>query len=164
MKVECVTPAHAAGVASIEVTVNNADYTADGVKFEFVSDAAVTAVVPTSGPLSGDTPITISSAAGFSAALGYNCMFDAIVVPAAFISSSELRCVTPAKAASGKSTVPISSNLQQWAPTGSAYTYVSDLVMHSLEPGSGSAALVELLLGCANVRDSMSCFCARKTT
>jgi hypothetical protein len=75
-KLECLAPAHVAGVVGVEVTLNNADSTSDGTKFAFVADATVTSVAPTSGSLSGGTVLT--------------------VMGSGFVFSSNLKCRTAA--------------------------------------------------------------------
>jgi len=59
-KVECVAPAHALGSVSVEVTLNDADYTDDGISFTFVKDVLLTSIVPAAGPAGGDTLVTLS--------------------------------------------------------------------------------------------------------
>ena len=55
----CQAPSHKAGEVAVEVTMNNVDFTSDGVRFTYGAAVAVHAVSPYSGPVSGGTVVRV---------------------------------------------------------------------------------------------------------
>ena len=96
----------------VDVTFNVVDFTATPLTLFFSSPVGVTAVLPSSGPLDGGTPITLVGHA-FQALQVYSCRFSVlgesvedsveIDVGATFVTSGALQCKTP--------TVPSSSTI-----------------------------------------------------
>ena len=57
-EVHCVAPEHVPGLARVELTLNDQQYTADGVLFEY-QDTAVHSIEPSNGPVVGGTSVTV---------------------------------------------------------------------------------------------------------
>ena len=57
-EVHCVAPAHAAGMVVVELTVNEQEFTNDGVHFEYEVVSAYS-VYPSSGPVLGGTSVEV---------------------------------------------------------------------------------------------------------
>ena len=66
-ELRCVAPPHAAGVVSVEVTQNEQQHTASGVRFEY-EDAGAIRIDPTSGPVRGGTMVLVRGAGHVGAA------------------------------------------------------------------------------------------------
>jgi len=69
-------------------------------KFEFIEDAAVTGVVPTSGSRSGGAQVTVLGSGFSNVSGGTACVFgkEEEPVQAAVLSSTSMVCITPAQA------------------------------------------------------------------
>ena len=107
--VECEAPAHEAGVVSVEVSVNGADFTADDASFEYVASATVLSATPASGPARGGTAVVVQGESFvFSQAL--TCRFGTLDVAASYLSSSELLCVAPEQQLTGGVSLAVSTN------------------------------------------------------
>jgi len=98
----CVAPP-AAGQqplpVAVRVSVNGFDFSATAAQFNYLTPAAVTTVLPRTGPEAGGTLVTVIGT-GFSNAYPANllCAFDSVLVPAVWVSDTQLTCVTPAHA------------------------------------------------------------------
>ena len=94
---QCISPPHSVGYATLAVSANHQNYV-NISRFEYVRPAELIAVKPSSGPSSGGT---------FVSALGDNfharsaslfflqCRFNATVVSAVFVSIHEVKCYSP---------------------------------------------------------------------
>jgi hypothetical protein len=57
-ELHCVSPEHGAGMVSVEVTLNNQQYTGDGVEYEY-DDVSMASIYPVSGPVFGGTDVEL---------------------------------------------------------------------------------------------------------
>ena len=135
-KVECVAPAHTKGSVAVEVTMNNADYTANGVAFDFVDDALLTSVTPTIGPSSGGTTLTLKGS-GFVFSPHLQVRFGLHSVPATFVSSTEIKCVTQASEV-GDASLSITNNGVDYSGASVKFTFRGDAQVHAIVPHGGS--------------------------
>ena len=136
---ECSTPAQpTAGLVSVEVSLNERDYSADEVLFEYLSPMRADELSPARGPSSGGTLINVSGW-GFSqraALLSYvHARFNLTKVPVAWVSSREVHCVAPEHPA-GLVSVELTQNDQQYT-SGPLHFEYRDMVAHSIHPRSG---------------------------
>ena len=137
---ECITPSQTApGVASLEVSINGQDFSNDEVLFEYQQLIRLDDVSPSRGPSSGGSALVITGA-GFSrrsALLGYTlARFNTTRVPAAWVSSTELRCVSPSHA-SGLARLEVTQNDQQYSEASALRFEYEDMGSCSIEPRSG---------------------------
>ena len=87
---------------TVEVTMNNVDFTSDGVRFTYGAAVAVHAVSPYSGPVSGGTVVRVHGE-HFTADAALACRFGGTSVsPAVFESESVVSCVAPRGAEPGQ--------------------------------------------------------------
>ncbi|MEC8422204.1 MAG: IPT/TIG domain-containing protein, partial [Myxococcota bacterium] len=130
---ECTTPLRTeAGLLSVEVTLNDQDYSSDEVLFEYQDAARVLEVSPSKGPSGGGGFVNVSGT-GFSQRsflLSYLfARFNETRVPVVWVSSSEVHCVAP-EHATGVVHVELTLNDQQYTADAVAFEY-QDVVAHS---------------------------------
>ena len=94
-----MAPEHPTGVVHVELTLNDQQYTRDGVSFEY-QDVVAHSVSPRSGPVLGGTLVVVRGANFHSpGARGLFCKFvGADVVAASFEGEEAVRCATPPSA------------------------------------------------------------------
>ena len=95
-ELNCIAPAHATGMVSVELTMNEQQHSNDGTRFEFEAVAAYS-VYPVSGPVLGGTMVEVrGSSIALPDARGLFCQFGGADAVAATHSSRELvQCVAP---------------------------------------------------------------------
>jgi hypothetical protein len=93
-----VEPNYVASNHTVEVSFNGVDFSNQGHTFEYHREFNVTSLYPSKGPVAGGTVVTVTGT-GFNrrtARLGYfGCRFGGIKVPATYISSTQLKCISP---------------------------------------------------------------------
>ena len=97
-RVQCITPNHAVGHADVRVSSNRLDFYGVVNLFEYLDVAQVQSVYPAAGPVAGGTLVTLRG--DFfeerAASLYYlQCRFNITVVPAIFVSPTEVTCYSP---------------------------------------------------------------------
>ena len=92
--IECASPAHIAGGALVEVSLNGLDFTRSGVSFVYLSPS-IEAVHPALGPELGGTLVQIHGANMVGGSRAF-CRFGAYATsPAAWVSATRMECITP---------------------------------------------------------------------
>ncbi|MGQ9592491.1 MAG: IPT/TIG domain-containing protein, partial [Planctomycetota bacterium] len=136
-RIECRTPAHAAGV--VDVTVTNPDLQSATLPnaFEFIPPPTVASVSPASGPTAGGTAVSIAGT-GFRS--GATVRFGAAdPIPATYISSTALAATTPPHAAGLVRVTVINPDGQEGSRDG-AFEYIPPPEVVSISPVSGPTA------------------------
>jgi hypothetical protein len=140
-RIECVTPAHPAGYAALLLTTNDQNYFDDGLQFEYQPLHQVLQIAPNHGPVAGGTLIVLigSDFSQRSVLLEYlHCRFNQTLVPATYLSPTELLCVTP-EHTEAVSSVEVTMNLQQFSDSGMLFEYYR-VRLHHVAPLSGPMA------------------------
>ncbi len=137
--ITATTPAHAAGAATVVVTNPDAQSGSLPNAFTYIAPApTVTSVAPTSGPVAGGTPITITGtnfAAGAAVTLG-----GAAATGVTVVTSTTITATTPAHAA-GAVTVTVTNADTQSGSRPNGFTYIGPApTVASVAPPSGSTA------------------------
>lgn len=94
-QISCFTPSHEVGTHALEVSQNGQDFTRWGYPFSFYHASRVDSIHPTYGPARQAGTKVIVRGENFVNSTALRCRFDSVVVPAVFISSSEVHCHTP---------------------------------------------------------------------
>lgn len=130
----CMIPA-GVGVAPLEVTRNQQDYSASGVPLTFFE---ATTIVPTFGPVEGGGALRVQGS-GYSAPdANIRCWINDIPSPVTVINSQELSCdLIPPSSATKPRKVVISMNAGLANTTAILYTYVPTPVVSAVFPVSG---------------------------
>ena len=133
----CQAPSHKAGEVTVEVTMNNVDFTSDGVRFTYGAAVAVHAVSPYSGPVSGGTVVRVHGE-HFTADAALACRFgDASVSPAVFESEGVVSCVAPEAPSPGKVTIEVTANGVDYSSDGVQFTFLAPMHVESVSPALG---------------------------
>jgi hypothetical protein len=154
-RVRCYTPAHYTdaivtvnGVTShvsrpalnvtVELSFNGVDFTNQGHLFEYQRDVNITSLYPSKGPISGGTLITVSGSnfIKHTARSGYfGCRFGGINVPATYVDSSSLRCLSPASPAAFRDVEVTTNSL--FTHSGLQFEQQAQSVANSVWPSRG---------------------------
>ncbi len=130
----CVSPAWpTTGAASLEVTMNGREVSADGVQFHFALLPSVLAVFPSRGPERGGTQVLVFGS-NFGSADALHCLFGrAAPVAATWVSTEVCSCVSPPGAVEVVS-VEVSNNGVEFSGDSVAFTYHAMLLVHWVSP------------------------------
>ena len=132
----CTSPAGYEGLAELEVSNNNADFSAQGNKFEYYTRTTVVRVAPSSGVNSGNTEVTVFGT-NFVNSSSLVCRFGIAVVPVLkFISPSRLVCNT-VPYESVQVSLEISNNKRDFTVNGVQFLYTELPVIRNILPSSG---------------------------
>ena len=141
-RLACVAPRqNATGLYAVELTSNERDFTSDGHRFEYVTPITLEALTPATGPSDGGSFVVVQGAhfSERAASLAYlTCRFNATVVPAIYISSSEVACQAP-EMAPGLVPVSVSNNNADYLAFGPLFTYVAVRILVAM-PSEGPVA------------------------
>jgi hypothetical protein len=124
---QCVSPTPLSTTAvAVEVTMNDQDYTSDGVLFTYQPNAHVHTITPSKGAYEGGTYVILKGS-GFQDVLPgiasmLHCKFNMTQVQATWYSSHEVHCIAPQHAA-GYVTVEVTLNNQDYTTDGVEYQY-----------------------------------------
>ena len=138
--VECRSRARrVAGNVTLEVSINNQDFSSSGVTFEYLGSPAVGMVRPSQGPVGGGTLVEVTGGPFWerSAATGsLYCRFGSQGFSRAQrISDFVIECLAPAHAA-GTVLVKVSINGKDFTSGGVAYAFVGPTI-RSVTPSMG---------------------------
>jgi hypothetical protein len=136
--IRCFSPTYSLPLnVTVEVTVNNQDYSLSGLLFEYLPSLEVLELSPPSGSLGGGTLVWVYGS-GFSersASLGLiYCKFGTFEVQAVFLNSTNILCTTPAHTDAAVN-FSVSNNKQSYE-SAVIYTYLP-IVLRSLSPAYG---------------------------
>lgn len=130
---------------AVSVSNNIIDYSLTSAIFSFIPVMTISSIMPTSGPSTGGTLITLKGT-GFRNVSTLTCHFGSGIhpQPAMYISSSEIICITPARARRMPATVSpaVSCNGADLVISLSSpfFTYLEPPIIQSIYPSSGKLA------------------------
>ena len=108
--IKCISPPNpSGGFVTVDVSMNDADYSSSGVHFKYSSRANISHILPLSGPIKGGTSVTLYGS-HFSSTSALSCLFDDIVVEAVFLSKNTMLCTSPKVPASKKVVLAVTDN------------------------------------------------------
>jgi hypothetical protein len=138
-QVRATTPAGAAGARTVLITLPSGQSASLASAFTYVPPPAVTSVSPTSGPIAGGTTITVNGTGFVSGATVR--VNNVAATGVTFLSSTQLRAVTPAGTA-GARAVQVTNPDGQLGSLASAFTYTStpSPTLTTISPASGPVA------------------------
>ncbi|MEC7725094.1 MAG: IPT/TIG domain-containing protein, partial [Planctomycetota bacterium] len=119
-QLECSSPVHAVGSASVLLSMNGQQYAASGVSYTYQASATVSYVSPSSVLSEGGTPVTVhgDGFASASESLGVlTCRIGGAVRRAVWASSSALVC-NATRAAAGEARLEVSNNAREYTSSG----------------------------------------------
>ncbi|KAH8094066.1 hypothetical protein JL720_4055 [Aureococcus anophagefferens] len=137
----CASPA-GAGTVRVEVTVNGQDWGASSASFAYLAGDVAYAVTPASGPAAGGTEVTVGGA-DFQFTAELACRFSNdetyLVMAAAFVDASTIRCVAPTWAGRETVVLALSSNGVDFTDVG-AFAFEAPATLDGIAPTMGSIA------------------------
>jgi hypothetical protein len=136
VEVVCVSPPHAAGVVTVEVSASEGGFSTSKVEFAYQPAAVVFSVQPATGPSAGVGVVKIGGAHMVGEAL---CGFGSSEPSSAHVVSSALvKCEPPAHFASLVSfELSIGDDGQQFSTSGLVYEYAEEPWVVGIEPHEG---------------------------
>ncbi|KAL7542925.1 hypothetical protein ACHAXR_012222, partial [Thalassiosira sp. AJA248-18] len=153
-QVSCITPPHASGTYSLEVTQNGQDYTKSGYVFRFYHLCNIHSISPLSGPSTRAGTNVKAHGENFVNTTSLRCRFGSIVVPATFSHSSEIHCSSPPidsdaleymqttvyypqKMKGSLVSFEVSNNGQDFTSSGHEFLYLEDIKMSRISRKEG---------------------------
>ena len=138
--VVCITPYHAPSIVVVEISNDGVHFSFSGKEFQIYSEAFVNSIEPSFGPVTGNTLVTVYGA-HFSNTLLLHCRFGDFSVPVAkFISSNEIKCLSPKREDATTLRVSVSNNNHSFAHVGPLFTYLSAQVS-AISPSLGAEGM-----------------------
>ena len=136
-QIRCLSPfnRHLAGSVPIEVSNNNMTYSDNFVLFRYNDYSAVTAVNPVSGPVVGGTVVNIKGV-NFVHDGALACKFGDVLVPARFLTSTEVMCTTPLHTA-GAYPIEVTLNGMDFTVSGINFMYFDGPQVIQIWPSNG---------------------------
>ena len=135
-RVACIAPAGTLGNAPVDISNNNQDYTNNGVLFNYQDDKSVTQLVPTTGPVTGSTVVTVIGS-NFVNTPGLYCRFGTLAaVQGLWQTASVMTCLSPSSVP-GTVAVEVSNNNQDFTANSVQYIYQQTTNVTSIVPASG---------------------------
>lgn len=134
--ITCTTPAHSAGVVSVEVTTSGGTNAANSLYTYLPPAPTVTGIAAASGPLTGGVSVTLTGT-HFTGATGVS-LGGTAATSVSVSSDTSLTCTTPAHSAGAVNvavTTPSGTNAAN-----TLYTYAPAPSVSDLSPASGAAA------------------------
>ena len=137
-KVYCTSPpSYVLRESVVEITLNNQEYSDNGVIFYYFRPPQVYDIVNKEGPTSGNTTV-YAVGANFRNSTYIKCKFDDIVVDGEYIDHSHIKCVSPPYPHPAKVPFAIAFEPDEFSSgTTVEYTYYETPVVTSIEPICG---------------------------
>lgn len=136
-KISCnAPPSFKSKGTTVEVTLNNQQYTDDKVQYSYYTPPYIFDVEPRQGPVKGNTEVTLVGT-NYKDTSTIKCMFGDQIVTGKFISVHKVKCVSPPH---GKAEfVPIKVTFEQdlWSSGQTKYLYYDQPTLRKIEPACG---------------------------
>ncbi|KAJ1464387.1 hypothetical protein T484DRAFT_2027971, partial [Baffinella frigidus] len=132
----CHLPELAAGVHSVGVVMDDAEFQGNDVRLIVGDSSRVFGLEPSRG-LTGTRQAVTVIGSGFAAADALSCRFGSLEVPAEVQSSDRLICHAPVGTQAGLVSFYMTMGGLEIAADGLAYDYVHSPIARQLEPSSG---------------------------
>ena len=141
-EIVCSAPSNP-GVGVVTLSVTDCS---DHFDFEYVESETFVNLKPTRGTFSGGETVIVRGL-DFSSFVSYTCHFGLVVdaVPASFLSTTELLCVTPSHPIGSVNFVLRSSNNFKIGET--SFTFSSSVTLLSVSPSSGTSGTSVVVQG-----------------
>ncbi len=128
-------PSYVLRSAIVELTLNNQQYTDDNVPFYYYRPPYLFDVQPREGPTAGGNIVT-AIGSNFRDTGNSTCKFGETIVPAVYISTSELQCVAPPTDHPGYVPLAVSMEMEMYSQP-VQYLYYERPVVDWIEPTCG---------------------------
>ena len=130
---ECITPAHVAGLVNIEVSLNGQQFNSINAQYLYHEPSIIQGLTPYSGPTEGGSLITLHGTYFIAITGGASiCRFGTSVVQATILDVFTIQCMSPAMPP-GYVNVEVSTNLQDFSSSGTLFLVYAMAVLN-VEP------------------------------
>jgi hypothetical protein len=163
-QITCQAPEHAVMNVTLEISMNQIDFTSNELLFEYQPAVNVSDVTPSQGSSNGGTVVTIVGS-GFPMYTDITCRFDDQTTKASYISDTEITCKSPA-ASAGFTRVDVSINNQDYSESKSVFEFIDIPKTTGLVPYQGptNGGTMSLLTGSSFTSPSaLKCNYGRRT-
>ena len=135
-QLSCAAPENPKGGAVfVEVTTNGADFSESGVQYTYLFPPVVESILPVNGPEKGGTIVTVVGL-NFVNTETLACGFANQTAPARWVSSSEIRCLAPARKP-GTVALEISLNGEHFTTNNHRFQFDRQVTVSAVLPSSG---------------------------
>lgn len=121
----------------VEITLNNQEWTDDGILFHYYHPPLIYGIEPKIGPVNGGTEVKIIGS-NFADTGFVMCKFGAIIVKGTYINENELRCVSPQVEKPGYVNLYIAIRADEFSSgTNTKFLYYDNPSIDFIEPMCG---------------------------
>lgn len=156
----CTSPPRMPGSVTLRVSMNDQQFVNTGFVFEYIIESTVRAVNPTSGPSQGGTLVEVEGTA-FINSTNLFCRLAGRRMPAAFVDSEHLRCITPPSVSLLSLPLEVSNNGVDFSRNGARFTFMPSLhieeILPVIGPVSGGTNVVVHGSGFREARNNTLC-------
>ena len=136
--ITATTPAHAGGAATVKVTNSDGQSSSQSVSFTYNAGPTVTSIAPSSGPITGNTAVTIT---GTGFVLGATVSIGSTAATnVQFVSSTSITAITPQAHSAGAVDVVVTNPDSQTGTLSGGFTYNPAPTTTSISPSIGSTS------------------------
>jgi hypothetical protein len=137
-EMECDSPpSYEDRALTVEITLNNRDWTRDGLMFYYYHPPFVYFIQPTIGPVDGGTEVSVIGS-NFEDTGIVLCKFGDIMTKGQYINENELKCISPRVEKPTKVPLTVAIRDDEFSSgMNTMYRYYADPVIDSIEPACG---------------------------
>lgn len=137
-EIKCTSPpSYEEREVPVEITLNNREWTRDGVLFHYYHPPFIYGIDPKIGPVAGGTVVKITGS-NFENTGFVMCRFGAIYVKGSYISENELQCVSPPVEKPGYVNLYVAIRPDEFSSgVNTQYLYYDTPLIEGLEPYCG---------------------------
>jgi hypothetical protein len=132
--IECQAPRSSPGSVVVEVTTNHFDFSSSGRDFLYLEALQLDTIVPSVGPSSGGTIVSISGLSAIPAAGAILCRLENKILTAALVSAHTLVFTTPEFPAGSVVPVEVSTNGVDFDNTFLSFMFINPVTVTSVTP------------------------------
>jgi len=132
--IECQAPRSNPGPVIVEVTTNHFDFSSSGRDFMYLDALRVDTIVPSVGPSSGGTVVSISGSSAIASSGTILCRLEKNILTASLASPNTLVFTTPEFLAGSTVSVEVSTNGVDFDNTFLSFMFVNPVTVTSVTP------------------------------
>ena len=158
--VVCSAPGRGSGVVNVVVSNNGVDSCKGSAQFTYTPEASVLSVLPSRGPLSGGTTVTLEGSLTAGANTTLYCMFGMTSAIARRLPGGRAACIAPAFPKSGAVALRLQTNSNRGSATRAVqFEYFQQPGVHTVSPsrGSGNGGTLIQITGVGFLSDGGMC-------
>lgn len=136
-EISCTAPPSSCATSvSVEVTINGLEYTTDHVIYEYIQDWKISSIVPTAGPVSGNTLVVVHGS-NFVDSDSLQCRFGAEEFIGRWLSPSTVECLSPSTFHEQVMNVGLSMNGADFIESDETFSFHNNPIISDINPSIG---------------------------